>query len=431
MTFWTKPVASEELTELARTIAQRRGAIATTVQDMARLLNISQANVATVRDQPWYKRIWATITRSNKSLAEDNDANLIEVQRLAMGLLTILAEMDESAAKSIACLQHQVRILTWSDSKTKTQLEELTNRCVLRFADHECRINSIEVDVRVLRWTQSRFDTGEAEQYDDMPTAKCLVMMTSRFMELTAFNWDESAVRMLLNTMEDAGVPLDEKRSLRALAADLYEHWVALTAPEALIGSPWEWAIVDRESATVTPVHAVLSALRGFRKTGYPIDRLDHLLGTGIDVDLEISLRDFVRIFLDEGRLARMMRDESLRRLDPTPMQETVVGIEELAKEHKASQVQANTREQAVMDFEALSPEERQKLIEEAVKAVDALSPEEYTKRAHELTEELKKKSPKLSREAIDAAFAANRVELVARCLGAVVRVALAVYIVK
>ena len=92
----TTPIRAEDAERsLAREILQRRSEVATVVQDIALLLQQSDRNLARVRDQAWYQRIWVTITRSNKRLAEENAANLREVQASALRLLGALAEMDE------------------------------------------------------------------------------------------------------------------------------------------------------------------------------------------------------------------------------------------------------------------------------------------------------------------------------------------------
>lgn len=305
MTITAHQATDEALTEVARGIAQRRGDIATAVRDMAHLLSVSQANVATVRDQPWYKRIWATITRSNSRLAEQNAANLLEVQRLAMGLLTILPQMDELAARSIACLQYQVRILTFSDLTTKTQLEELTKRCALRFADHERRILNIEGDTRLLKWIHSRYDPIDRARYDDMPVAKRVVVMSFRFMELTEFAWDEAAVHSLLNTIEASGVRLDDKWSLRALGTRLYEEWLAFVAPEEVSSLPFAGERAA-DGGAIAPVRGVVREMQAYRATGYArehmVAALDRLAAGGLDLDEEVPIRDLVRTLLDEER---------------------------------------------------------------------------------------------------------------------------------
>lgn len=301
----------EEVRDIASRLVQRRTELATAVQDMARLLTVSQANVATMRNQPWYGRIWATMARSNRRLAEQNEANLLEVQRLALTVLTVLPEMDELAARSIALLQHQVRILTYSDHGTKLQLEELAKRCATRFAEHEQRISSIEMDHRFLKWIHSRYDENESVQYDKMPPAKRVLLMTDRFMDLTAFAWDEQAVHGLLNALQDANVQIDENWTLRRFGVRLYSEWLALLDPSQNPGL-LTISITDSAGGEFGPVQSLVIAMLRFRRTGYAVNHLnaafEHLLGLGLDLDKEVSVRDLVRSLLEESRIAAEAR---------------------------------------------------------------------------------------------------------------------------
>jgi tetratricopeptide (TPR) repeat protein len=181
----------------------------------------------------------------------------------------------------------------------------------MRFADHERRILNIEVDTRVLQWVHSRYDKIESARYDEMPVAKRVLLMTDRFMDLTAFRWDEQAVHALLNAMETASVHLDEKWALRRFGTRLYEEWLVFLDPSQSPGL-LTLAIPDGGMVDLAPVHAVVSEALRFRSTGYGSEHLDaafeRLLSIGIELDEEVSVGDLARTLLEEGRLAAMAR---------------------------------------------------------------------------------------------------------------------------
>jgi tetratricopeptide (TPR) repeat protein len=295
----------EELRPLAQDIVQRRAEIPQIVQDIARLLQVTEANEATVREQPWYKRIWATVTRTNMRLADMGQANLREVQAHSFRLLYVLAEMDELAARSIACLQQQVRVLTWSSVETKGQLAELVTRCANRFADHERRILNVEADTRLLRWVCARFDEREQVRYDDIPVPKRLVLMIMRFVELTGDHCTEHDVHTLLNAIEATGVRLDEAVSLRRFVTDFRQEDLVLGGVEDF--DPTVAGLARTElAAAVAPLHALLE-LQGTPATGTTFEAtVERLRTQDVDLDAEIANGDLARLLVDEFKLRRL-----------------------------------------------------------------------------------------------------------------------------
>lgn len=295
----------EELRPLAQDILRRRAEVAQIVQDIARLLQVTEASEATVREQPWYKRIWATVTRTNKRLAEMGQAHLREVQALSFRLLSILADMDELAARSVACLQQQVRVLTWSSVETKGQLAELVTRCANRFADHERRILNVEANTRLLRWLSARFDDREQVRYDEMPLPKRLVLMIMRFVELMGDQWTEQEVYMLLNAIEDTGLRLDQAVSLRRFATDFRQDDLVLAGAEDF--DPTVEGLAPTElAAAVAPLHALLELQRTPATSATFEAVVEHLRVEGVDLDAEIATGDLARLLLDEFKLRRL-----------------------------------------------------------------------------------------------------------------------------
>ena len=291
----------DDLRPLAQDILRRRAEIAQIVQDIARLLQVTEANEASVREQPWYKRIWATITRSNKRLAEVGQAHLREVQALSFRLLSVLAEMDELAARSIACLQQQVRVLTWSSVETKGQLAELVTRCANRFADHERRILNVEADTRLLKWASARFDDRAQVRYNEMPVPNRLVLMIMRFVELMGEQWTEHDVHTLLNAIEATGLRLDQSMSLRHFATEFRRA-------DLVSGGAEDFADLSRTelAAVVAPLHALLE-LQRTPTTGATFDAVvEYLRLEGVDVDAEIAIGDLAQLLLDEFKLRRL-----------------------------------------------------------------------------------------------------------------------------
>lgn len=78
----------ESLQDYAKKIFEEfgndKGKITDMVQDALSLLTISERNLENIRSQRFYSRIWKTITGKNKALAQENQTNLLKVQKIAI-----------------------------------------------------------------------------------------------------------------------------------------------------------------------------------------------------------------------------------------------------------------------------------------------------------------------------------------------------------
>ncbi len=102
----------ESLQDYAKKIFEEfgndKGKITDMVQDALSLLTISERNLENIRSQRFYSRIWKTITGKNKALAQENQTNLLKVQKIAIYMMNLAVSRDIILAEAVKDIHHKI-----------------------------------------------------------------------------------------------------------------------------------------------------------------------------------------------------------------------------------------------------------------------------------------------------------------------------------
>ena len=71
------------------------------IDEMSKLLSVSEENLEQIKNQTWFQRIWKTISGSNKELNEINKKNLLTVQNGSLFFLNGIAQENQIMRSSI------------------------------------------------------------------------------------------------------------------------------------------------------------------------------------------------------------------------------------------------------------------------------------------------------------------------------------------
>lgn len=102
----------ESLQEYAKKIFEEfgndKGKITDMVQDALSLLTVSGQNLENIKNQRFYSRIWKTITGKNKALAQENQTNLLKVQKIAIYMMNLAVSRDIILAEAVKDIHYKI-----------------------------------------------------------------------------------------------------------------------------------------------------------------------------------------------------------------------------------------------------------------------------------------------------------------------------------
>lgn len=84
------------------------GKITDMVQDALSLLTVSKRNLEDIKSQRFYSRIWKTIAGKNKALAQENQTNLLKVQKIAIYMMNLAVTRDIILAEAVKDIHHKI-----------------------------------------------------------------------------------------------------------------------------------------------------------------------------------------------------------------------------------------------------------------------------------------------------------------------------------
>lgn len=98
------------------------------INEMSKLLTVSQENLEKVQNQKWFKRAWHTITGKNKKLERINQSNLLKVQKGALFFLQNLAELNEQMMETVVFTLQRIEDIQIENSKLKGYLIQIVQK---------------------------------------------------------------------------------------------------------------------------------------------------------------------------------------------------------------------------------------------------------------------------------------------------------------
>lgn len=78
------------------------------VKDALSLLTVSERNFDDIKNQGFFKRFWKTLTGKNKALSQENQANLLRVQKIAIYMMNLSVARDMILAEAIRDIHNKL-----------------------------------------------------------------------------------------------------------------------------------------------------------------------------------------------------------------------------------------------------------------------------------------------------------------------------------
>jgi len=92
------------------------------LDDMVKLLTISEGNLEKIKDQKWFQRVWFTIAGKNKKLERINKLNLLQVQKGSLFFLQNLANQSPLFMQSVYSATKRINEIQLQNEKIKGYL---------------------------------------------------------------------------------------------------------------------------------------------------------------------------------------------------------------------------------------------------------------------------------------------------------------------
>jgi len=138
--------ACSEFSSLAQS---RTGESQEQLEEIAKLLSVSEKNLEEVKNQKWFQRAWRTVSGHNRKLRNVNEQNMLRVQKGAVYFLQNLAENNQVLMKSVHQALKRVEGLQVDNLRLKGYLVRLGRKFSDRIAVVEERLESVEETVAV------------------------------------------------------------------------------------------------------------------------------------------------------------------------------------------------------------------------------------------------------------------------------------------
>jgi hypothetical protein len=118
------------------------------IQDMIKLLTVSENNLEEIKEQKWFQRIWSTISGKNKKLEQINKINLFKVQKGSLYFLQNLANLSPLLMQSINFTLKRVDDIQIQNVKMKKYLLDIIGKYNDKFEGIESRLMNHEFRIR-------------------------------------------------------------------------------------------------------------------------------------------------------------------------------------------------------------------------------------------------------------------------------------------
>ncbi|MGC8576295.1 MAG: hypothetical protein ACP5L3_07240 [Caldisericum sp.] len=121
------------------------------LDDMVRLLSISDKNLEEVKNQKWFQRVWRTISGKNKKLEQINKQNLYRVQEGSIYFLQKLAQQNQLMMQSVYFALKRIEDIQIQNEKLKGYLFRIVNGYNERIRNIEGRLDEHEQEIAELK----------------------------------------------------------------------------------------------------------------------------------------------------------------------------------------------------------------------------------------------------------------------------------------
>ena len=138
--------ACSEFSSLAQS---RTGESQEQLEEIAKLLSVSEKNLEEVKNQKWFQRAWRTVSGHNRKLRNVNEQNMLRVQKGAVYFLQNLAESNQVLMKSVHQALKRVEALQVDNVRLKGYLVRLGKKFSDRMSHVEERLETVEQVVSV------------------------------------------------------------------------------------------------------------------------------------------------------------------------------------------------------------------------------------------------------------------------------------------
>jgi hypothetical protein len=109
------------------------------LDEMAKLLQVTDDNLEVVKNQKWFQRAWATVSRKNAKLAKVNQQNLLVVQKGAFFFLEGLAAQNQMLMQAVYLALQRVEDNQIQNERLKVHLLTAVKKYNARISDLESR----------------------------------------------------------------------------------------------------------------------------------------------------------------------------------------------------------------------------------------------------------------------------------------------------
>lgn len=282
----------ESLQEYAKKIfgefSNDKGKITDMVQDALSLLTVSGQNLENIKNQRFYSRIWKTITGKNKALAQENQTNLLKVQKIAIYMMNLAVSRDIILAEAIKDIHHKITGIRYD-------LGVFQETVITTFKSLIDKIYNVGNDLDFAQIIQL-IDKG---YYDEYPSEYAVLKIIDDVFE-TKTCIDDKKRFLLAKSLQDK---ILNKPSL-TLKTFLYDLRKQIPDNCAIkLKDRFGAALYDPYNPILRGIGCLINfvALPDYKKKMFDFDKfiLSELQDKGIKIDEELHVEDIVRSLRD------------------------------------------------------------------------------------------------------------------------------------
>jgi hypothetical protein len=107
------------------------------LDEIVKLLSLSDENLEKVKNQKWFKRVWNTIAGKNKKLERIDKQNLLKVQKGSIYFLLQLTQQNQIMMQSVYFALKDVQIFKFQNVKFKKYISKVFDEVSTRILDIE------------------------------------------------------------------------------------------------------------------------------------------------------------------------------------------------------------------------------------------------------------------------------------------------------
>lgn len=287
--------------------------------DSTRLLSCTSNRLEEYKDKGFFKRCWSSLTGKTGALERANQADLIQMQKIAWRYLQLLNERDLMLAHSMITLKNNLVTLQIKEDETRKAITLMANIIWDRFESLEDRVDQLEVDSKIHSWLL----TLSTRDYDDrFPPHIRLLKIVYEFYSIKSGDWSQKEIMYLRKAVEEVKLNGKQNLSLETFINGLideigdkigqvpFDTFAQLVRLPVIGGTKYMPVDYIIDNIAVPSFTALYRIHEDYKSSASTIDALDgklnivrtealkHVLMTfvnqeGIDITAVVPLRDF------------------------------------------------------------------------------------------------------------------------------------------